>query len=160
MRKLFLVLVALLVVSVGNAQAWFAADAKTTNGAASVSIPIYNDDDSSSDWDAGDVIVLDASDSTGDNDLYGTRTTTADTGLVVGVVWPSAITNGNVGSVVVYGFAECDLSALGIAADSPICTSTTAGAGDACSSGTAGYRYAVSNIAGAASTQVSCFVNP
>lgn len=158
MRKLFLVLVALLVVSVGNAQAWFAADAKTTDGAASVKIPVYNN--SGATLDAGDVVIANFSASTGDNDLYVTTSTTADTGIVVGVVWPADIASTDVGSVVVYGFAECDVNIGGISVDGPICTSTTAGSGKACTSATAGYRYAVSNVAGGANGQVSCFVNP
>lgn len=159
MNKLKLGLVAVLLsfVMASQSYAWFAADAKTTEGAASVKIPAYNN--SGGTLDAGDVVVADFSSSTGDNDLYVTTTTTADTGRVVGVVWPDSIAAASSGSVVVYGFAECDVSATGVGVNGAICTSTTAGSGDTCASQTAGYRYAIANIAGG-NTQISCFVKP
>ena len=158
MRKMILILVALLFVSVGNAQAWFAADAKTTDGAANVVIPVYNN--SGGTLDAGDVVIMDMDASTGDNDLYVTTTTTADTGIVVGVVWPADISSTAVGSVVVYGFAECDTAIGGVGENGPICTSTTAGAGKSCTSNTFEGKYAVATVAIGDSGQGTCFVNP
>lgn len=158
MRKTLLLLVALLFVSVGNAQAWFAADARTTEGAASVRIPVYNN--SGGTLDAGDVVIMDMDASTGDNDLYVTTTTTADTALVVGVVWPADIASTDVGSVVVYGFAECDVNSLGVGENGPICTSTTAGAGRSCTNLDTRGKYAVSTVAITASSQGTCWVNP
>lgn len=158
MRKLLLVLVALLFVSVGNAQAWFAADARTTEGAANIKIPVYNN--SGSALDEGDVVVWDIGSSTGDNDLYVTTTTTADTGLVAGVVAPGGIAAASVGSIIVYGLAQCDVGSLGVAAGGTICTaSTAAGDGDYCANaGTAGNNsYAIAGITGT-SDQIECIV--
>lgn len=155
MRKIIALLVTLLLVSVGNAQAWFAADARTTEGAANVLIPVYNN--SGGTLDAGDVVVADFDASTGDNDLYVTTTTTADTGLVIGVVWPADIAATAVGSVVVYGFAECDVDAGGIGEASTLCTGTTAGTGGVCGEENEA-KYAISNAVIAPSGQGSCFV--
>jgi hypothetical protein len=89
--------------------------------------------------------------------MWVSTTTTAVTALVAGVVWPRAIAAGDIGEIVIYGLAECDVTTIGEASD--ICTTTTAGSGDSCASGTAGNRYAISATAGS-NTQVPCFVNP
>src|SRR3990167_6535385 len=120
MRKLFLILVALLFVSVGNADAWFVANPRDTAGGANVRIPVYNN--SGADLDEGDVVVWDLGSATGDDDLYITTTTTADTGLVAGVI-ASACTTGSDCSLIVYGLAQCDVGAAGIAAGGILCTS-------------------------------------
>ena len=103
MRKLFLILVALLFVSVGNADAWFVANPRDTAGGANVRIPVYNN--SETDLDEGDVVVWDLGSATGDDDLYITTTTTADTGLVAGVI-ASACAIGSDCSLIVYGLAQ------------------------------------------------------
>src|SRR3990167_8649697 len=105
-RILSLVAVLLLGLATTSHSYFGAASARSTDGSASVKITVYNN--ASADLDAGDVVVWDIDASTGDNDLYVTTTTTADTGLVAGVVWPDAITDGSEGSLVVFGFAECD----------------------------------------------------
>lgn len=156
MRKILFLLVALLFVSVGNAQAWFAADARTTEGAASVKIPVYNN--SGSALDEGDVVVWDIGSSTGDNDLYVTTTTTADTGLVAGVVGSGGIASASVGSIIVYGLAQCDVGSGGIAAGGLLCSASTAvGDGDGCASATGEASYAIAGIAGT-SDQIECIV--
>lgn len=161
MKKFIVFLMAILFLGVATpSQAYFgAADAQTTESSGSVKVTVYNN--SGSDLDVGDVVVWDIGSSTGDNDLYITTTTTADTGIVAGVVYPSAISTGNQGAIVVYGFAECDTSSLGINAGGTMCTSGTAGAGDTCANaGTAGNNaYAIASAVGTASAQVNCFID-
>ena len=108
--------------------------------------------------DAGDVVVWDVGASTGDNDAWVATTTTADTGLVAGVIWPNDIAAGNSGSMVIYGMAECDTAGGGIADDGLLCTTATAGAGDDCASTDGSGSYAASTAAAATSGQVKCFV--
>lgn len=159
MRKIIFLLVALLFVSVGNAQAWFAADARTTENAANVKIPVYNN--ASADLDVGDVVVWDIDASTGDNDLYVTTTTTADTTLVAGVI-ANACTDGNVCNLIVYGFAECDTGTTAgdsVAENGPICTSTTAGGGTGCNNADFRGQYAIATAAIGFAGQGNCFVN-
>ena len=158
--KLFLLTALLLVSMTGLSEAFFGAvSPEATNGQANVTIPVFNN--SSGTLDAGDVVILDVDASTGDNDMYVTTTTTADTNLVVGVVWPSSILDQTDGSVVVYGMAECDVNSLGSAENGPLCTSTTAGAGRPCTSvALESNKYAVAVAAIGASSQGKCFVNP
>jgi hypothetical protein len=132
------------------------ADPKTTDGAAYQVTPIYNN--SGAALDAGDVVVWDIGNSTGDNDLYVTTTTTADTGIVAGVVL-SAIGIASEGSAVVWGFAQCDIGAQGVGDGGPICTSATTGGGDMCSDANGGQAYAIASAAGASGAQIECFVH-
>ena len=118
---------------------------------------VYIDVYSASALDAGDVVVWAINDSTGDNDAWVESTTSADTTIVAGVIWPNAIVAAGTGSMVIYGMAECDTSALGIAAAGSLCTSTTAGGGEHCNTGTANAQYAIATETIA--TQGKCFVN-
>lgn len=156
MRKLLLSIFALLLVFglVGTADAYKAYDPKS--GPYVETIPVFNN--SGGTLDAGDVVVWQFDSSTGDDDFYVTTTTTADTNIVAGVVWPTSIGDQAVGSIAVWGIAECDLSANGIGAHGTICTSTTAGAGDMCEDNDA--AYAIATTAGAGSAQSGCFINP
>jgi len=156
--KKILSLVAILVLGIATVSYAFfgAADPKTTDGAANVKIPVYNN--SGSALDEGDVVVWDIGSSTGDNDLYVTTTTTANTGLVAGVVSEAGIAAASNGSIIVYGLAKCDL-VDGVAAGGLICTGTTAGGGDGCDAVTdEPQAYAITSEAGSAAAQVKCFV--
>lgn len=156
MKKVIILLVVLLLtVAVTGAQAFFMiADPLTTEGAAKVVIPVYNN--SGGALDEGDVVVWDIGSSTGDNDLYVTTTTTAATGLVAGVVTKGGIGAGSSGSIVVYGMAECDHVEGG--AGTQLCTSTTAGAGGICSTtALESMSYAIVSALGS-SGQSKCFV--
>lgn len=93
---------------------------------------VYNN--SGSALDAGDVVVWDIGSSTGDDDNYVTTSTTADTMLVAGVVYPAGIAASASGSIAIKGIVDCDVpSASGtIAAGSYLCTSGVAGNGKVC----------------------------
>ena len=156
-KSLFLVAVlSMFLMTAGNAQAWFAADPRTTEGAANVKIPVFNNGSSS--IAAGNVVALDADASTGDNDLYVALEDANDTSIVIGVVWPDAISAGSAGSVVVYGFAECDIDGAGVDENGLICTSNSGsgGLGKTCSTNSA--AYAMATVDNAGSTQTTCFV--
>jgi len=156
MKKVILLIAILLVFSVSTSQAFFMiADPITTEGAANVKVPVHNN--SGTALDEGDVVVWDVGSSTGDNDLYVTTTTTADTGLVAGVVSQGGIAVGDQGSIVVYGLAQCDIVDPGPAAGALLCTSGTAGGGTGCSTAALeSMAYAITSSS--AGTQVNCFV--
>jgi hypothetical protein len=128
----------------------------TESGTGNLRIQVYNN--SASTLDAGDVVVWDIDASPGDNDMWVTTTTTADTALVAGVIWPAAITSGSVGDMVIYGLAECDIASSSIAEAHQICTSTTAGSGKECAA-TSSYHYAIASVAVSGAGQGACFVN-
>lgn len=154
MKRWFIVLVSILsICSVTTAQAYFMiADPKSSNGAARVKVPVYNN--SGSALDTGDVVIWDVGSSTGDNDLYVTTTTTANTGLVAGVV-DSAIGAASVGFIVTYGFAECDIANT-VLNGTLICTGITAGSGRPCVD--TSQAYAIANATIASAGQGNCFV--
>jgi hypothetical protein len=156
MKKLFIVLVAVLLVgSVTVAQAYFGiADPKTTEGAANVKVPVYNN--SGGALDEGDVVVWQIGSSTGDNDLYVTTTVTANTGLVAGVVAQGGIASASSGVIIVYGLAQCDVTVA--AAGTLLCTSAVAGSGGLCTAPTdEPQAYAITSTTGS-KAQVDCFV--
>jgi len=124
-----------------------------------VYVNVHNDVANADDIAAGNVVVLDIDASTGDNDFYVARTSTADTGIVVGVVWPNAIASGSSGSMVIYGMAECDADAGGVAEQGLICASGTAGGGGDCAASDGSGSYATATAAIGASAQGKCFVD-
>jgi len=156
MKKLFIILVAVLMIGSVAYQVHahsVAADARTTDGAANVKFEVYNN--SGAALDVGDVVVWDVDASTGDNDLYVTTTTTAETGLVAGVV-SAAIAAADTGSIIIYGLAECDVDG-GVSAPTELCTSGTAGAGKSCATANTG-SYAISSSVATGADQIECFV--
>lgn len=159
MKKYLSLLFAVLLVGAVSYQAQahtIAADAKTTEGAAYHVWPVYNN--SGSTLDEGDVVVWDIGSSTGDNDLYVTTTTTADTGIVAGVVTSGGIGVASSGDIIIYGLSQCDIGSVGVSAGGLICTSSTAvGDGDACAATDGSGAYAIAGIAGT-SAQIECFV--
>lgn len=133
MKKYLIMIAVLLFVMTGSANAaWFIADPQVTDGAASVKISVHNDVANAVTLNTGEVVIWDIDASTGNNDLFVATTTTANTGLVAGVIWPTAIEAGNSGSMVVYGFAECEVGKGGVKAFGLLCTGATAGSGDGC----------------------------
>ena len=150
--RLFLLAFLLLLSMTGLATAQLVYNPAT--GMSYETIPVYNN--SGGTLDAGDVVVWDIASSTGDNDAYVTTTTTADTDLVAGVIWPSSIAAASSGTMAILGLVECDLGAQGVASGGPLCTSGTAGGGDMCTSANLSATYAIANTVGATGSQVSC----
>lgn len=155
MRKLFLFLIAILLIA-GIASAHTIA-INPKDGPMTQVIPVYNN--SGSVLDAGDVVVWDIGSSTGDNDNYVTTTTTADTVIVAGVVYPADISTGDTGSIVIYGVVDCDISSIALPAGSVLCSSATAGAARACADGADAKGFGHTLAAITASSSGKCFVN-
>jgi len=158
MKKILSLTAVLLFGTVAVANAWFAADPKATNGAANIKIPVYNN--ASSELAAGNVVAWDIDGSTGDNDLYVALEDANDTGIVAGVVWPAAIAANSSGTIVVYGFAECDVDSGGVAENGLLCTSNegSGGEGKGCAATDGSGAYAVAPALIAGNSQGTCFV--
>lgn len=157
MKKILTILAVLILGTVCTAGAHtITADPGTTNGAASHVWPVRND--SSTAFDEGDVVVWDIINSTGNNDLHVATTTTLDTGIVAGVVGSGGIAALSNGSIIVFGLAQCDVSA-DVGDGSLLCTSATAGSGKNCSLvADEAQAYAIASEAGGSGSTVDCFV--
>lgn len=111
-------------------------DAK--NGPQVVLIGVYNN--SGSTMDVGDVAIWQVASSTGDNDNYVTTTTTSDTYLVAGVVYPADIAAGDIGTIAVRGPVQVDVIAGNLQTDAGLaCSSGTAGAARSCTTDAANF---------------------
>jgi hypothetical protein len=155
MKKfLFLMLVILSFVGYANAESVLI---DPQDGPMITTVPVYNN--SSYIMGVGSIVIWDIGSSTGDNDNYVNLTTTADTYLVAGIVYPAAIPSGKTGSIATYGIVDCD--SVGTAyATAPLCTSTTQGLANVCSSTAEDANrvgFAINAIT-AGSTE-KCFVN-
>lgn len=156
--KRILVITAILALGIAfNAQAWIRGiNPQSADGQGAVVMPVYNN--SGGALDEGDVVVWDIGSSTGDNDIYVTTTTTANTGLVAGVVTEAGCATASACSIIVFGPAQCDTAAAVISGET-LCSSTTAGAGDSCTAtdGSGSYAYTATN--NTAAGQLECFVH-
>jgi hypothetical protein len=150
--KLFLLLALSMTMFAGVAQSHEIWQEPQNGGPASVKIAVYNN--SGSALDEGDVVVWDVGSSTGDDDLWVTTTTTVDTEIVAGVVGSGGIGIGGVGSITIFGHAQCDVS-TSVAAGGLICTKGTAGGGGNCLEEDAAYAIASAAISAG---QGNCFV--
>jgi hypothetical protein len=115
---------------------------------------VYNDDDASATMTAGSVVVWDIHSSTGDNDNYVTETSTADTGLVAGVVYPTDIAFGATGTIAIYGIVDVDTNGAQTV-DDVLCTSTGVGVADDCTTDAFGFCVVTE-----AADPGKCFINP
>jgi len=129
-KYLYIFLTVMLLLSfTGLAQAQIAVDPK--DGPEVWVTSVYNN--SSSTVSRGDIVIWQISSSTGDNDNYITTTTTADTVLVAGIVYPADIATKKTGSIAVRatGIQVNTKGAPGAGAE--LCTSGTAGEAQTCS---------------------------
>lgn len=94
-------------------------------------ISVYNN--SGSEMDVGDVALWDIGSSTGDNDNYVKSSGSVDTFIVAGVVFPSAIAAGDVGTIIVKGIADVDTVGATVTTGTLLCDSATDGSAQACS---------------------------
>ena len=155
MRKFIMLLLLSVTMFAGVSQAHEIWQEPQNGGPASSKIAVYNN--SGSALDEGDVVVWDVGSSTGDDDLWVTTSTTAETSLVAGVVGSGGIGISGVGSITIYGHAQCDVATnKPVAANGVICNSATAGAGQACTN--ADQAYAISSAAIASASQGNCFL--
>jgi len=159
MRKVLFALLAVLFIAGVAFAHTIGVDPKA--GPMIQTIPVFNNHASTT-MDAGDVVVWDIGNSTGDNDNYVTLSTTADTGLVAGVIWPASIVAQSTGTMAIYGMVECDVAALVVSEHDQLCTSTTSGAGKGCAfsaAGAGGNNYAIAGVASTTASQIACFVD-
>lgn len=127
MRKFLFALLAVLLIA-GMANAVSIPQSEDPNHGPGVwMVPVY----SAGALDVGDVVVWAIDDSTGDNDNWVETTTTANTSIVAGVVYPSAISAGGTGTIAIRGVVQVDVEG-GIAAGDLLCTSSTAGTAKSC----------------------------
>jgi hypothetical protein len=153
MNKFFGIFLAVLLVCGVAFAASIPGTEDATDGPAVWTIPVYNN--SSGTLDVGDVVVWDIANSTGDNDNYVTTTTTADTHIVAGVVYPSDIADGAVGTIVIRGVVQVDVvqgnlqTAGGLA-----CTGTTAGSAGSCADDNAAFGIVTQGSSGGTSALV------
>lgn len=101
--------------------------------------PVYNN--SGAALSAGDVVVWDISNSTGDDDNYVTTTTTGDTVLVAGVVYRNSIPAASTGYIVVNGVVPVNIYGGGNTVNGPLCSSTVAGKARSCLNNDVAFGY-------------------
>lgn len=144
MKKLFSSLIACaLIMSPAYLFAQVSSDPSVRAG--QIVVPVYNDGTSA--IAAGNVVVWDTTSTAADVDAaIVATTTTADTNIVAGVIWPAAIPAGGEGSMVIWGWAKCDVVAA-VPKGSPLCTSTTAGSGGYCADNDGAYAFLTENAA-------------
>uniref|UniRef100_A0A6M3KGK8 Uncharacterized protein n=1 Tax=viral metagenome TaxID=1070528 RepID=A0A6M3KGK8_9ZZZZ len=126
------------------------------NGPEIWTLPVYT----ASALDAGDVVQWCIDDSDGDNDYWVETTTSANTYIVAGVVWPSDIAAGGVGTIAVRGVVDADVAygGYGASAVGPVCTSSTAGSLYSCEA-TPGASFGI-GLSDPSSNSMKVFVNP
>lgn len=132
MKKLFLLLLAVLLIA-GTAWAIsFPGSEDAEEGPYVWTVPVYNNSGAS--LSVGTLVVWQFTSSTGDDDNYVTTSTDTDTFLVAGIVYPNAIAATDSGTIAVHGVVDVRVSDNGVAEGSLICSDdTTAGLVDTCS---------------------------
>ena len=158
MKKLSILFAILFVVSMAGLAVAHTISYDPNDVMSQMTVPVHNSEASTT-LDPGDVVVWNVGASTSDNKAHVQLTTTADTGIVAGVIWPSSITAGNQGSMVVWGLAQCDIGAQGVADGGPLCSSATSGGGDMCASTDGSGAYATAAAAGTTGGQINCVVD-
>lgn len=113
MRKLFLVLIAILLTcGVASAVSIPQSENASTGGPYVWTVPVHNNE-SSTTMDVGDVVCWDIDSSTGDDDNYVYICDSADTYIVAGVVYGNDISAGDNGTVAVHGVVSVDYATSG-----------------------------------------------
>ena len=162
MKKLLIAIFAILLMAGIASATNVPRTISATDGPEVWLVSVYNN--SSSTIDAGDVVIWDIDESTGDDDNYVNTTTGGATRIVAGVVYPVDIAAKSVGLLAVRGVVDCDTVADTdadgyIVADTLLVTSGTAGAAQASATREDepfAFGHAVATVA---SASVKCFVN-
>lgn len=143
MKKYLLSLIALLFLcGVSFAAAIPDSMEPQTGGPELWFLDVYNN--GSTTLDAGDVVIWDGDSSTGDNDNWVTTTTTADTYLVAGVVYPDDIVASGSGTIVIRGPVPVDTIAAHLNIVKGLaCSSSTAGSARSCTTDNANFGIVV-----------------
>jgi len=126
---IFILLVVFMLSMTGLVQAQQAVDPMA--GPEVWVTSVYNN--SGTALSSGDIVVWNISSSTGDNDNYITTTTTEDTVLVAGIVYPESIGIGKTGSIAVRATGIKINKKEHVGTGGEICTGTVAGKAQLCS---------------------------
>ena len=122
-----------------------------TAGPQVVTIGVYNNNTGDAQLTAGDVVIWDIDSSTGKNDNYVTVSSTADTYIVAGVVYPRDILAGDIGTIAVKGVVPVTvLSSNAATAKGLLCTSTTVHRAKDCANRDAAFGIVTTVAAGTA----------
>ena len=158
MKKL-IVLVAVLLMGVTSVFAQQYTDiVEPQSGGPNVALQsVWNN--GASTLDVGDVVIWDVDASTGDNDQWVATTTTADTYVVAGVVYPSDITAGSRGTIAVRGPVAVDVLMGLQTLDGQACTSTTAGAAGTCADNGASFGSVITPATSTGNSAANVCVN-
>jgi len=133
MKKLLLALLAVLLFAGIAFAVSIPQSEDPKNGSQVTTVPVFNNSGSS--IAAGSVVVWDIDSSTGDNDNWITTTTTNDTHVVAGVVFPSACATADTCTIAVRGVVDVNIGGYGApggvygggTVEGSLCTSPTAG---------------------------------
>ena len=123
-------------------------------------LPVY----SSSLLDVGNVVIWAIQDSSGDNDYWVEESSTADTVLVAGIVWPAPIAAGGTGTIAVRGIVTDETAGTtgvegSIDAGDSVCMSSTSGVVHVCTSGSE--KYSIGHgLATESGGGVLLYINP
>ena len=150
--KVFLALLLCLSIA-GVVNAHIIISDPKGGGPTSLTVPAYNN--SGATLTAGDTVIWDINNSTGNDDFWVTTTTTADTQLVAGVVWPGDISANSSGAIVIWGIARCDITSTNLGPGTPICNSATAGEATLCTDEDAAFAMTTEP---ASASLANCFV--
>lgn len=164
MKRLFILTALIVCLTVGIVYAANIARVVDPQNQSEVWITeVYND--AGKELTVGEVVVWDngdgttgIADSTGDNDNYVTVTTTADTNLVAGVVYPTNIASGANGTIAIYGMVDVYVADVGCTVDDILCSSTTTDHAKDCT--TDSFGFAICQEATGATGLAKCFINP
>lgn len=160
MKKFLYSIFALLLLAGVSTAASIPPGVDPDNGGPEIwTTSVYNN--SSSTVNAGDVVIWDIDQSTGTNDNWINTTTTANTHIVAGVVYPAAIASKDVGTIAIRGPVSVNYvnASQGLLADGDVCAAGTAGKAQSCPGGSEQYKFG--SVVGAASGSAGLvYVNP
>ena len=151
MRKLLFALLAVALIAGAAYAASIPQSEDPQAGPGVWLVPVY----SAGALDVGDVVVWAIDDSTGDNDNYVETTTTAETYLTAGVVFPNGIAAGGTGTIAIKGVVQVDVVSGehgGITEGSALCTTTTAGSVKACTTAAVNSRLGLATQSASSGT--------
>lgn len=156
--KLFSLAILLSFVVIGFAFAAQIPDiTQPSTGNESWSMQVHNN--SGAALDDGDVVIWDIDSSTGDDDMYITTTSTKGTGPIAGVV-KGSIAIGDVGTIVVYGYATVDTVGAGEAGGRGTPMTTSGTTGSVTTDAAAGNYILGDSVVATSSGSTIVFVNP
>lgn len=160
MKKLFFVLAILLMASVASA-ATIPGAVNAKEGPEIWTTTVYNN--SGAALESGTVVIWDIDAATGDDDNY-VNTSTTESALVAGVVWPAQIATASIGIIAIRGPVNVDMedaSNGNCAADALLCVGSVAGDAKTCTTVANGQGYSFGRCvaSGTVGAEVKAFIH-